>query len=196
MFDNHIARITKIEFDKADINGPVKFDTTTGSFVVQRKDFWAAFDHDWEKELTPGTNLRIWTVQGSRMAGIEVLRPIENQWYGLWFAGNNFDTKEESERKMKTYVDFIQKEGDKIAKLIDDGATFEMIHEALDDGHTGNTVGMAFGHALNTAADKGKADIIRQRFNDYFGVSESDAKGGIVNPAVVTIKEKTDDKKA
>ena len=188
MFENHTTIISAIEWNKTDINGPVKIATSTGNFVIKRKDFYAAFDHPWEEELTPGTTLRVWTCQGARIAGFEYLKPIANEWYAVWFAGNhNFDTKEESDKKMQGYVDFIQSEGNKIADLIDKGSTFEMIHDALDDGHTGNTVGLAFGHAFNSAKDKDKADIIRKAFNDYFGVSEEEAKGGVVNPAIIKV---------
>lgn len=195
MFDNHIARIKSVKWDEKDINGRVEIETSAGTFSVARKDFWGAFDVDWKEELTPGTNLRVWTIQGSRIAAFEYLKPISNEWFGVWYVGNHFDTKEESEKKMQAYVDFIKNEGDKIADLIDKGSTFEMIQEALDEGHTGNTVAMAFGHGLNTAKDKGRADVIRQSFNLYFGVSETQADGGLVNPAIIKIPtgEKTDE---
>lgn len=188
MFYAATTKIRRIEFD-ADINGPVRFETDDGSFVIERKNFYAAFDYDWIAELTPGTTIVVWTVQGSRLAGLEYLKPVENTWIAVWFVGNHFDTKEEAEKKRNAYVKFIEDEAAKITRMIDEGATLKQIHDALEDGHTSNTVGMAFGKGIADATNKANADIIRQGFNDMFGVSELQAKGGTVNPAIFEINK-------
>jgi len=190
MFDGETTKIRKIEFD-ADVNGPVRFDTSAGfTFVLPRKDFFAAFDHDWPAELTPGTTLRVWTLQGSRLAGVEYLKPISNQWIAVWFVGNHFDTKEEAERKLNEYVKFIEDEGTKIAELIDKGADLKMIHDALSDGHTGNTMGMAMSKGIAEAKDRVNAEKIKDAFNDMFGVKPGEK--GVVNPAIMNIKDDKD----
>jgi hypothetical protein len=86
---------------------------------------------------------------------------------------------------MDGYVNFIENEGKKIAKLIDQGKTFEQIEKALSDQHSGDTHSWAYNYGIGHAKNKEKALKIKKDYNLSCGGTGKE--NGTLNPAVLTI---------
>jgi hypothetical protein len=89
----------------------------------------------------------------------------------------------------KQYTDFIMNEGKKIAKMIDEGKSYQEINDGLSKEHSGNTFGCAMAYGIGHAKDKKKSEEIRKIHNKKYGISGPDIKG-VVNPAIMTLKVK------
>jgi hypothetical protein len=161
---------------------------------AKRKDFWNP-DEKWEQILKPGSKIREWTVQWSRVIGFEVW--IENKkdwgknqrdnWRPVWCVGNDFETKAERKKSEDGYVNFIKKEGNRIAKFIDQGKSLKQIDKLIAKGHSGNTHACALGIGISKAKNKENADRVRKEHNEFWGVKEGK---GLVNPAILTVATK------
>jgi len=149
----------------------------------KRKDFWYP-DSNWEERIKIGTRMRIWTVQWSMVMGFEIWE--NGKWVPVWCMANDFQTKAESEKSDKAYSDFIEKEGKKIAKLIDKGKSLLEIDSSIDDGHSGNTYGCALAFGVGMAKNRKNAEKIRKEHNEIYGTKGK----GVANPALVTIESK------
>ena len=161
-----------------------KYSTWCGA---KRKDFWDP-ESNWEKRIVVGSEIRMWTVQGSIVLGFELRE--KNDWVSVWCKANNFQYKAEREKADQGYVDFIKEEGKKIGKLIDKGKTLKEIDKLISKGHTGNTYAYALDLGISSAKNKKNAEKIRETHNKKYGVNKKDPKGkkGIVNPAVFTLE--------
>ena len=185
MFEARIEKLYSIRFDGPDAAVEMHFGNDGSSVFMgaKRKDFFCP-DENWEAQLVSGVALRLWTLQWSRIAGIEVR--VDGAWKTLWFCGNDFQTKADRERSEKGYANFIEDEGKRIAKWIDAGKTLQEIESSVSDEHTGNTMGCAMAMGIQTATDRVKAESIRKVWNKDHGVAED--HGGVVNPAILTIQ--------
>ena len=186
MFDPRIEVVERVVFPKDDSKA-VEFTFKGGSCWQgsKLKDFCGKKDKEWDKIIKIGSQIRLWTVSWSIVLGFEV---YNNGWESVWCKANNFQTKKESYKASKAYSDFIIKEGDKIAGLIDEGLTLKQIDKAIDQGHSGNTHAWALKIGISKATNKENADKVRIEFNKEWGVSED--KPGIVNPAIMTMNVK------
>lgn len=149
---------------------------------MKRKDLFNS-DDDWENLLVVGTKLRQWTIQFSRVIGVEYWNGKE--WDALWVQGNDFQTKAERKKAEDGYVNFIEEEGKLIATLIDKGETLSEIDEHISKDHSGNTYGWALNLGIRDAKDRDKAESIKREHNAKYGKADAD---GVVNPAIVNIK--------
>lgn len=204
MFEPRIVVLQEVVWDG---EGPVKFVTDDGGVwcSAKRKDFWQP-DKDWESIIVPGIKMRFWTVQWSTVIGFEVLVPRNSEetsvasaktlgssssstheWVSVWCMANNFQTKAERKAGEEAYVKFIEDEGNKIAQWIDEGKNLKEINELISDGHTGNTHAWALNLGTQRAKNQENAKKVRREHNEYWGVKEDTE--GLVNPAVMTIKE-------
>lgn len=150
---------------------------------AKRKDFYCS-DLDYEKILIPGTRIRSWTIQLSRIAGMEYWDEDKNDWVSFWYVDNDFETKAEREASTNCYVNFVKDEAEKIKNWIDEGKDLEFINKNISDGHTGNTIGCAMGWAIANATNKENADAVRIKWNRKYGHESTE---GVVNPAIMTI---------
>lgn len=181
MFTPYEYTVEKVQWNG---EGHVEIRTTDrGEFSgMNRKDFFNA-EEDWESRIVPSAKLRYWTIQFSRVIGVEWWDG--NEWQAIWVKGNDFGTKAEREKAGKAYANFIVNEGKTIAVMIDQGKTLEEINAAISKDHTGNTYGMALYIAIDEAKDRKAAEAIRQAHNARYGVPSN--KSGVVNPAVMTL---------
>lgn len=185
MFEPQIIEIEKITWNGEDSVKILASDGCTFS-GMKRKDFFNS-EFDYENYLKPGSKLRYWAIQWSRVIGVEYLNN-NGQWESLWVTGNDFPTREQIKKDEDEYINFIKTEGARIATWIDEGKSYEEIEESMDDEHSGNTAGWAINIGINTATNKENANKVRLAHNAFWGIKED--KGGIVNPAVLTIQEK------
>lgn len=183
MFENRIEIVREVRWSG---EGRVELETDVASIFAgaSRKDFFCPED-DWESRIKPGARLRYWTIQYSRVMGIEWLDG--QKWVPMWAAGNDFQTRAEREESNRAYANFIETEGALIARLIDEGKGLEEIDAAISEGHTGNTYGCALHIGIKKAEYRANAERIRQAHNAKYGVHEGT---GTVNPAILTISEK------
>ena len=152
----------------------------------KRKDFWN-FDGNWEKRIVVGSKIRMWTVQGSVVVGFELWE--KSHWTSVWCVANNFQYKAEREKAGRGYVDFIEKEGKKIGKLIDKGKSLKEIDKLISDGHTGNTYAYALSLGISHAKNKKNAEKIRIIHNKKYSINKDQKpQKGIVNPAMFELK--------
>lgn len=87
MFKSEIKIIKEIEFDKENY---VKFGFNDMIWQgAKRKDFFYN-ECDWQSLLVPGTVLRLWSIQTSRVIGIEFLDENKKEFKNVWVAGNDF----------------------------------------------------------------------------------------------------------
>lgn len=154
--------------------------TFTGA---KRKDFYCS-DLDYEKILIPGTRIRSWTIQFSRVAGMEYWDKDKNDWVAFWYVDNNFETKAQKQASMDGYINFIQEEAEKIKTWIDEGKDLKFINKNISDEHTGNTIGCAIGWAIANATNKENAEKVNVMWNRRYG---HEGSNGTVNPAIMTI---------
>ena len=182
MFTPRIETISGIKWDGESY---VEFRLGDGGVWcgAKRKDFWNA-DEFWQAKLLPGVRLKLWTIQYLIILGFQA--EIAGKWVEVWCKANDFQTKAKREASSKAYSDFIDSEGKKIAQAIDDGKTLTEIDELIDDGHTGNTYGMALHYGICNATNKENADAVRKEHNAKHGVGPESK--GTVNPAILTIK--------
>lgn len=193
-------RKEKIEAVKWDGDDRVEFRFVGGGVWsgAKRKDFWGAYDFDWETVLVPGVVLRIWTVSYSIIVGFEAFVQINDetgndaktraqQWVPIWCAANNFQTKAEREAAANAYTKFIEDEGQLIAGAIDAGKTPEEILKGVSDQHSGNTLSWAVRIGVTNAMDRDAAEAFRRHWNLSHGVTRDQDKGGVVNAAVLHI---------
>lgn len=184
MFKPDEATVGSVEWNG---EGHVKIETSSFVFSgAKRKDFYCP-DEPWEERLKAGARVRFWCIQGSRVAGIELFDTTENEYVAMWFVGNDFQTKAERDAGAAAYGKFIEDEGQKIAGWIDEGKTLAEIDELVADGHTGNTYGCALALGIHDAKDREKANAIRTEHNGKYGVSGDKDKGGVVNPAILSV---------
>ena len=111
----------------------------------------------------------------------------QNRWNTIWDRSNNFESFAEEKKSNDSYMNFIKKEGDKVAKLIDKGKTLKQIDKLMSDEHSGNTYGCSLNIGINKAKNKENSMKIRLEHNKKYG---SDSKKGVVNPAILTIRAK------
>ena len=185
MFESRIEKIDSIKWDG---ENHVEINSDGGVFCgAKRKDFWNP-DNNWEDIIVPGVNIRLWTVQYSRVIGFEVLKKSKKllaEWEPVWCCTNNFQTKSERERADKAYVDFIQQESEIISGLIDAGMSLKEIDSMISRDHSGNTYACALGLGIKNAKNKIKAEEVRKEHNAKYGKKDGE---GLVNPAIMTIK--------
>lgn len=168
----------------------IQLEGDLNSFIqVNRKDFFHP-DREWEKELGTGSCLRLWTTQGSRVAGIEKLDAINNKWESVWFVGNDFPTAEKRKEQEEEYSNFIIEEAKNVTKLIDEGKTYAEIKEAMSDEHTGFTFGTAIFGGISDATNKENAEAVKKAHNASYGSPDAE---GVVNPALMTVTTKDED---
>lgn len=181
MFHSREEFIKEIKWNGSD--GRVDLITDDGGHFsgMERKDFFHPQD-DWESLLVPGVALRTWNTLGSCVAGVEAL--IGGAWRSVWYVGNDFDTKEQSEASDKAYRDFIDREGKRIAGWIDEGKTLVEIDDLIDDDHTGFTYGASLALGIQQSKNKDFSSIIQRDHNAKYGVKDSE---GVVNPALMTV---------
>lgn len=165
--------------------GTVEFSFVSGECWqgAERKDFWCS-DNNWESIIKPGCKIRLWTVQYCRVIGFELLIGI-NKWESVWCSANDFDTKAVSKKKDSAYINFIKKEGKKIASFINKGKSLKEIDKLISKEHSGNTYGCALAIGIDTATNIENAKKVRKEHNACYGVKKGN---GVVNPAVLTIK--------
>jgi len=149
---------------------------------AKRKDFFSP-DEKWEEILIPGIMLRVWTIQFSRVMGFEY--DDSGEWVSIWCCGNDFKTKFERVRSAKAYNDFAESEAKKITNWIDEGKNLAEINSLIDKGHTGFTFGWALNYGITHSKNKENAEKVRLEHNGEYGVTGN----GVVNPAILTIKQ-------
>jgi len=107
--------------------------------------------------------------------------------------------KEGFEKEYETYVGKNQDgygnacivAGALIGKGLDDGLSPELAEKEMfkKDNELGGLTGFMMGCVASALARfHPRGDEYRKYFNGVFGVSEKQAKGGVVNPAILTIK--------
>jgi hypothetical protein len=193
MFEPRVKIVDKVKWNR---EGIVEFKFKGGCEWqgAKRKDFWCP-DDNWENIIKSGSQIRTWTVQFSRVIGFEVWIEDRNKWHknqkdnwcSVWCVGNDFDKKDIREKRENDYNHFVEKEGSKIAKLIDKGKTLKQIDKLISQDHSGNTYGWALQIGIEEAKNKVNADKIRKEHNTIFGCKGST---GVVNPATLTINFK------
>ena len=181
MFTPEIQTIKDVTWNG---EGSVDFNFEGGTCWAgaKRKDFWNP-DEKWEKIIKKGSKIRLWTVQWSTVLGFEV-ETKEKGWVSVWCHANNFQTKKERKKSDDGYVNFIEKEGNRIARWIDQGKNLQEIDKLISDDHTGNTHACALNIGIRKAKNKENAEKVRKEHNKEWGVED---KKGLVNPAVMTI---------
>lgn len=111
------------------------------------------------------------------------------KWMTIWQHGNDFESFAEEKKSDKAYENFINKEGKKVAKLIDEGKTFSQIRKAMSNEHSGNTYGCAMLYGISKAKNRVNAEKVRIAHNKDCGCKDSKVKG-VVNPAILTMSVK------
>ena len=183
MFTPEIRTIKRVKWDG---EGNVDFEFEEGFCWcgAKRKDFWGP-DDDWKSKIKRGSKIRLWTVQWSTVLGFEVL--VNDRWQSVWCHANDFQTKAERKKSDEGYVNFIEKEGNRIAKWIDQGKNLQEIDKLISDEHTGNTHACALNIGIRKAKNRENAEKVRKEHNKEWGVED---KKGLVNPAFMTIESK------
>jgi hypothetical protein len=89
MFSHQDFIINKISFSR---KGEVKLELTDDSvyplywYGSKIQDYW--IDNNWRKLLKKGMEVRLWTIQSSRVMGMQCL--LKGQWVDAWCVGNRF----------------------------------------------------------------------------------------------------------
>ena len=184
MFSSKLVTVEAIKWHgEDDVDITCELGTFSGA---KRKDFFCP-DENWEKRIKVGSQLKLWTIQYSRIIGIEWRDPKSGLLEHVWVVGNDFETKAQREASNKSYNDFIKAEGRKIAGWIDHGETLDDIQKLIDPGHSGNTYGYALSIGISSAKNKKNAEKIRKEHNAEYGAKHS---SGVINPAILTIGDK------
>jgi hypothetical protein len=180
MFESREEIVKKVIWD-GENNVTFEFINNGHWHGAKQKDFWGA-NSGWEKRIISGSVIRLWTVQWSNVIGFELFE--DGKWVSVWCCANNFETKAETEKSKKQYRDFIEREGKKIAGLIDKGLSLVQIDKKIDGGHSGNTYGWALNLGIRDAKNRENAEKVRKEHNKEWGIEDSK---GLVNPAVFSI---------
>jgi hypothetical protein len=184
MFDKDEVVITAIKWDGEDA---VEFEFN-GNMMwcgAKAKDFWQI--QDWKKVLKVGTTMYLWCIQSSRVIGMQCVTE-SGEVVDVWCCANDFDYEKDRKKRENKYNRFIEREGKKIAKWIDQGKSYDQINDLIDKGHTGNTFGCAMAIGINTAKNWHNAVKVKNAHNAQYGVPKSET--GVVNPAIMTIEVK------
>jgi len=65
------------------------------------QDYW--IDNNWRKLLKKGMEVRLWTIQSSRVIGMQCL--LKGQWVDAWCVGNDFRERERDKHGKKISFD-------------------------------------------------------------------------------------------
>lgn len=185
MFRSEIVKLDSVKWNGED-TAEMVFNGWT-FWGAKRKDFFGP-DTNWEKDLVPGCELRVWTIQFSRVMGIEWWDEEDGEFKGMWAVGNDFQTKAERDASTKAYCDFIESEGKVVTQLIDEGKDLDEINKYMDgQGHSGNTHAHALHIGITNAKNRENADKVKRAHNKFWGKEEA---AGTINPCLITVGTK------
>lgn len=136
--------------------------------------------------IQPGVRLRFWGGLGRPVHQVEVWSQ-SGVWQTVWDTTNDFRTLAEDDAAWSEYAAFIEREGDRIATLIDSGEEPDSVERSLDKEHSGNTAAWAWKLGTDRAKDQERAETFRAYWNHKWDPDREHKPGSLVNPAVLTI---------
>lgn len=148
MFDSDIHTVSQVKWNSPDGTIELECDGAMCFEGMKEKDLYHR-DFPWHDHLKPGAKLRMWTIQASWVAGVQI--QIDNEWKTMWYVGNNFETQEQAKASATAYNNFVEDEARKVKQMVEQGSEYHEILEAMDDGHSGFTHGAAFLHGVEIA---------------------------------------------